>query len=76
MRCKAGLSAASPVAQSECGPGPHPPPAPRLPGCAGLGAGAGWFHHLVVGDVPYPHGAGDEQACHYDPADRWIGTAG
>ena len=76
MRSKAELSAASLVVQSECGLDLYPPSASRLPGCAGLGADTGRFHHLVVEDVLYSYGAGDEQPYYYDLTDRGMEMIG
>ena len=71
VRSRAELSAASLLVQSECGLDMYAPAGSRLPGCAGLGADAERFHHLVVEDV-VSYGAPDEPAYYYDLTDKGI----
>ena len=72
VRSRAELSAASLLVQSECGLDLYAPAGSHLPGCAGLGADAERFHHLVVEDVIVWEIAPDEQPYYYDLTDRGI----
>ena len=71
VRSRAELSAASLLAQAECGLDLYPPAASRLPGCAGLGADMERFYHLVVEDI-ISHPTGGEPTHYYDLTDRGI----
>ena len=75
VRSRAELGAASLLVQSECGMDMYAPSEARLPGCAGLGADMGTFHHLVVEDI-LPYCAVDEQPYYYDLTDRGIEMIG
>ena len=75
VRSRAELGAASLRVQSECGMDMYAPSEARLPGCAGLGADMGTFHHLVVEDI-LPYCAVDEQPYYYDLTDRGIEMIG
>ena len=72
LRSRAELSAASLLVQSECGLDLYAPAGSRLPGCAGLGADAERFHHLVVEDIIVWEIAPDEPAYYYDLTDKGI----
>ena len=72
LRSRAELSAASLLVQSECGLDMYAPAGSRLPGCAGLGADAERFHHLVVEDIIVWEIAPDEPAYYYDLTDKGI----
>ena len=75
LRSRAELSAASLLVQAECGLDMYAPAGSRLPGCAGLGADAEGFHHLVVEDV-VSYCASDEPPYYYDLTDRGIEMIG
>ena len=76
VRSRAGLGAASLLVQSECGMDMYAPSEARLPGCAGLGADMGTFHHLVVEDILLHYYSVDEQPYYYDLTDRGIEMIG
>ena len=71
VRSRAELSAASLLVQAECGLDMYAPAGSRLPGCAGLGADAERFHHLVVEDV-VSYCAPEEPPYYYDLTDSGI----
>ena len=76
VRSRAELGAASLLVQSECGMDMYAPSEARLPGCAGLGADMGAFHHLVVEDILLHYYSVDEQPYYYDLTDRGIEMIG
>ncbi len=76
VRSRAELSAASLLAQSECGLDLYPPSGSRLPGCAGLAADMSRFHHLVVEDVIPSYRGDGEPPYYYDLTDRGIDMIG
>ena len=76
MRSRAELGAASLLVQAECGLDLYAPSGSRLPGCAGLGADTGRFHHLVVEDILPYYNDFYERPYYYDLTDRGIDMIG